>query len=549
MPSQVYYRKWRPRNFKQLIGQEHVARTLRQAISQDKVAHAYLFSGPRGTGKTTTARILSKAINCSQVQEGEPCNHCATCSAANEGRFMDLIELDAASNRGIDDIRSIREKVNLAPAEGKYKSYIIDEAHMLTSDASNAFLKTLEEPPPHTIFILCTTDPQKLLPTVLSRCQRFAFRRLSLDDMVSRLTMICGEEGLTVEEAALRILAKVASGSLRDAENLLEQVVISYGPQASALEANEMLGNTAAAHQIALETVQNTLQGKTAVAIAAINRGILEGVDLRHLHHQVVEITRSVLLIQCGIRDAVELPSETLKYLDPLASKVPIQRVVDALKLIGGINLKYDAPSPLPLELAVVEASLNNTQLTKDSTVSVLAASESREPSSGASFKKQTIKPTTKVPSIPKEEVVEPTQIQTSKNVPKREYKSINEREIPEEQWKSLVKMLTRIKGKRFNIGALLRDCKSPYLEDNTLVLNFLHRSHLERMQEELDNPLSQRVMEQHMKQVIGHNYKLKLILHEVASSDNGPIHNNSPLVRAALALGARIVKEKENNE
>lgn len=546
MTSQVYYRKWRPRNFKQLIGQEHVARTIRQAISQDKIAHAYLLSGPRGTGKTTTARILSKAINCSQIQDGEPCNECNHCSAANEGRFMDLIELDAASNRGIDDIRSIREKVNLAPAEGKYKSYIIDEAHMLTSDASNAFLKTLEEPPPHTIFILCTTDPQKLLPTVLSRCQRFAFKRLSLDEMIRRLTMICKEEGLTVEEAALRTLARVANGSLRDAENLLEQVVVSYGPQASASETNEMLGNTASVHQIALETVQNTLQGKTSAAISAINRGMLEGVDLRHLHHQVIEITRSVLLLKCGSRDALDLPSETIKYLDPLASKVPIQRVVDALKLIGEINLRYDAPSPLPLELAVVEASLKNTQLTQNAAVADAAASENHAPTPKASLKKQTTKSITKPPSTHKDAVVEPTRIPPSEKVPTSENKSIHESNIPEEQWTSLVKVLNRIKGRRFNIGALLRDCKSPYLVNNTLVLNFLHRSHLERMQEELENPLSQRLFDQHLEQVMGHNYKLKLILTEGDSTNNSPIHNNSPLVRAALTMGARIVKQKE---
>ena len=178
MTSQVYYRKWRPGCFADLVGQEHVANTLRQAIRQGRVSHSYLFCGPRGTGKTTTARIVAKAVNCLDPQEGDPCNRCAICVSFNEERFMDTIEMDAASNRGIEDIREIRDKVNFAPAEGQRKVYIIDEAHMLTDQASNAFLKTLEEPPAHVIFILCTTEAHRILPTIVSRCQRFDFRRL-----------------------------------------------------------------------------------------------------------------------------------------------------------------------------------------------------------------------------------------------------------------------------------------------------------------------------------------------------------------------------------
>ena len=178
MTTQVYYRKWRPGRFAELVGQEHVATTLRQAAKQGRVSHSYLFCGPRGSGKTSTARIVAKAVNCLDLQDGDPCNTCANCGQVNEGRFMDIIELDAASNRGIDEIRDIREKVNFAPVQGARKVYIIDEAHMLTDAASNAFLKTLEEPPPHVIFILCTTESHKILPTIISRCQRFDFRRI-----------------------------------------------------------------------------------------------------------------------------------------------------------------------------------------------------------------------------------------------------------------------------------------------------------------------------------------------------------------------------------
>ena len=188
MTSQVYYRKWRPGSFTDLAGQDHVATTIRQAIKQQRVSHSYLFCGPRGTGKTTTARILAKAVNCLEPEEGNPCNNCRICRTINEGRFLDIIELDAASNRGIDEIREIRDKVNFAPVEGQRKVYIIDEAHMLTDQASNAFLKTLEEPPAHVIFVLCTTEANKILPTIISRCQRFDFRRLPTDVICRRLT-------------------------------------------------------------------------------------------------------------------------------------------------------------------------------------------------------------------------------------------------------------------------------------------------------------------------------------------------------------------------
>src|SRR5512146_1107294 len=238
------YHRWRSRSFSEVMAQEHVTRTLRNAVASGRIVHAYLFCGPRGTGKTSTARILAKAVNCLDPQDGEPCNRCASCVAVNGGRAIDLIEIDAASNRGIDDARDLREKIKFSPAEARFKVYIIDEAHMLTSEASNALLKTLEEPPEHAILILATTESHKILPTISSRCQRFDFRRIPLQAIVGQLEMICREEGLSAEAGGLDRVARMARGSLRDAESLLDQLVAYCGDQIGLEMTREILGLT-----------------------------------------------------------------------------------------------------------------------------------------------------------------------------------------------------------------------------------------------------------------------------------------------------------------
>jgi DNA polymerase-3 subunit gamma/tau len=234
MAAQVFYRKWRPQTLTDVVGQKPVTQTLANALSTGKIAHAYLFCGPRGTGKTSTGRILAKALNClTNDGKGEPCNSCEMCQAFNEGRALDLVEIDGASNRGIDEIRVLRERINFAPNIARYKVYIIDEVHMLTEPAFNALLKTLEEPPPHAIFILATTEVHKIPLTIMSRCQRFDFRRLSQADMVEKLKDICKHEGINIEAQTLALVAKAATGSLRDAENILEQLVLYHGSDVS----------------------------------------------------------------------------------------------------------------------------------------------------------------------------------------------------------------------------------------------------------------------------------------------------------------------------
>ncbi|MFX3634680.1 MAG: DNA polymerase III subunit gamma/tau [Candidatus Pristimantibacillus sp.] len=240
------YRAWRPQTFQDMVGQQHIIQTLQNAIRENRVSHAYLFNGPRGTGKTSAAKILAKAVNCEHGPTTEPCNECDACRGITAGNVMDVVEIDAASNRGIDEIREIRDKVRYAPSEVRYKVYIIDEVHMLTSEAFNALLKTLEEPPSHVIFILATTEPHKLPATIISRCQRFDFRQVSLEEQSERLLKICGEEGIEAEEDAIAYIARLSEGGMRDAISLLEQVSAFGGARITLEAAVDVTGGMAA---------------------------------------------------------------------------------------------------------------------------------------------------------------------------------------------------------------------------------------------------------------------------------------------------------------
>lgn len=236
------YRAWRPQSFQDTVGQQHIIRTLQNAIREQRLSHAYLFSGPRGTGKTTTAKVLAKAVNCEKGPAPEPCNECDACRRITAGAVMDVLEIDAASNRGVEEIRDLREKVKYAPTEVRQKVYIIDEVHMLTTEAFNALLKTLEEPPPHVMFILATTEPHRLPATVISRCQRFDFRRISMEEQVERLRTICEQEQITAEDAALEYIARLSDGGMRDALSILEQIASFSNAQVSYQQVLDMTG-------------------------------------------------------------------------------------------------------------------------------------------------------------------------------------------------------------------------------------------------------------------------------------------------------------------
>jgi DNA polymerase-3 subunit gamma/tau len=311
MASQVFYRKWRPQTLADVVGQEPVTRTLANALATGRVAHAYLFCGPRGTGKTSTGRILAKALNCLTNGKGEPCNTCTMCQAFNEGRALDLIEIDGASNTSVDDVRELKDKIGFAPNLARYKVYIIDEVHMLSTSAFNALLKTLEEPPPHVIFILATTEIHKVPLTIISRCQRFDFRRLPQSVVVNKLKDICNHEGINVEPQALALIARAATGSLRDAENLLEQLVLYHGSNVSLEQAQSELGISG--DMCIRQLAQHILKKDVAGGLAVINNVAVDGVDLRQFNRGLVDYLRDMLLVKSGAGDTADLPADTVK--------------------------------------------------------------------------------------------------------------------------------------------------------------------------------------------------------------------------------------------
>lgn len=356
--SEALYRKWRPARFDDVIGQEHITRTLRNGVASGRIAHAYLFCGPRGTGKTTMARLLAKAVNCLHPDPAQrPCDQCAICKAISEGRFLDLIEIDAASNTGVDDIRSLRDKVNFAPNEGRFKVYIIDEVHMLSSAAFNALLKTLEEPPPHVKFILATTEEHKVPVTIKSRCQPYHFRLLTTQEITGRLQLLIEREKLKVAVEALDLVARQGAGSLRDAESLLDQLITSPDETITLHRAQTILGT--ASSQSVIQLVGALIGGDAPAGLQLIHQALSGGTDARQFCRQMVEYLRQLLLLQtAGGGLSLDVSAEQLAQMGNQAQQIDRERLVMALKQFNEAALAAanNWQPQLPLELAFIES-------------------------------------------------------------------------------------------------------------------------------------------------------------------------------------------------
>jgi len=518
MGSEVFYRKWRPQTLAEVVGQEPVTQTLRHAVESGRIAHAYLFCGPRGTGKTSTGRILAKAVNCLNQVGGEPCNDCDICRSITKGRALDVIEIDAASNRGIDEVRSLREKVNYASSLARYKVYIIDEVHMLTEAASNALLKTLEEPPPHVIFVLATTEPHKVIATIMSRCQRFDFHRLSQQAIMGKLELICQKEDVHAGAESLRLIARAATGSLRDAENILQQLLTYYGNQIDFSQVQTALGLTGDSRVRLL--AKHTVNKDISAGLQVINSISNDGIDLRQLNLELVEYLRGLLLAKSDCEGALDVTPEDLAEMRSLVVTTTLDYLLVMVKLFSSIEFRSDNYSPLPLELALIDCVLSSTIEQEQPTVAEFPEAA------------EVIDSSQKAPE-PFQEAEIPEVAHSAE--------ALN-REVSQDfgyfsdRWKEFIQSL-RGEGSSGNLDAFLRSaCEPLALEDDTLILGFYYSFHKEK----IEDPKYRHLVERKLKEVFGRPYKIKCILvdhkRKMAQSKE-----QSPLIKAALEMGAEI--------
>ncbi|MGN0318249.1 MAG: DNA polymerase III subunit gamma/tau [Lachnospira sp.] len=361
MSYQALYRKWRPDNFNDVKGQDTIVTTLKNQIKADRIGHAYLFCGTRGTGKTTVAKIFAKAVNCENPVDGGPCGECATCRAISAGVSMNVIEIDAASNNGVDNIREIREEVQYSPTEGKYKVYIIDEVHMLSIGAFNALLKTLEEPPAYVIFILATTEVAKIPITIMSRCQRYDFRRISIETIAGRLSDLMKEEGINVEDRAIKYVAKAADGSMRDALSLLDQCIAFYlGKDLKYENVLDVLGAVDMA--VFDRMLQILLSGNVADCMQQMDELIMQGRDLAQFVNDFIFYLRNLLLIKTAsdvsrIEDIIEVSRDNLAQMQTMAEQVDIETLMRFIRILSelGSQLKVSTQKRITTEVTFIK--------------------------------------------------------------------------------------------------------------------------------------------------------------------------------------------------
>ena len=551
MASEVFYRKFRPQTFAATLGQEHVTHTLLNALANDRISHAYLFCGPRGTGKTTTARMVAKAVNCLTNGKGEPCNECSMCKAIMAGNCMDVIEVDAASNTGVDDIRSLREKVNFSPAEARRKVYIIDEVHMLSTSASNALLKTLEEPPPHVVFILATTEVHKLLPTILSRCQRFDFHRLTRTDIVNEIDYICEQEGVTAEPEAKQLVARAATGSMRDALNLFQQLYTYYGSNITLRHVQDLLGMSG--DQRARQLVKQLIDRDVAAGVATVNAVRNDGLDLRQFNHDIVDYLRTLMLVKTGAADSIELAADELAETRELAALATLPGILRAVKVFGALDSQLDTFSTLPLELAIVDSAMPEPAVIA-APVSGAAPEPERKPASTKAEPVPAPKEREKTAAAPVSPAPaagsnagpgngsRPQAAPDSTPAPAAQREPAKTPEPPpaaitstieqlQAQWNQIINEAPGGLGKSI-AAALLRSARPLSINQDTIVVAVKFSYHKEKMAT-LDN---QKIADKIVSSFLGKSCKVQCVYE----------HENNHLVKAALEMGGQEIEPEE---
>jgi len=548
----VFARKYRPKDFDEVIGQEHITTTLKNAIKQNRVAHAYIFSGPRGIGKTTTARILAKALNCEKGPTPKPCNKCILCQEISSSISMDVIEIDGASNRGIDEVRQLRENVKFAPTNGKYKLYIIDEVHMLTQEAFNALLKTLEEPPPHVKFIFATTHPNKVIPTILSRCQRFDFRRVSVKDIVSKLKTIAKLESIKVEEETLFSIARQAEGSLRDAESILDQLSTFCNSKIGKDDITRILGTV---NEEMLEEFTDIIAERDAPgALAFIDKLMAGGKDLSFFMLNLIGHFRNLM-----VANVSKDPSALID-----SSRQSIERVVNQTKRFSTEELFYisdillnayesmkrSTSTRVIFELAVIKITKRASMKSLNSILEKIKDIEKRDlPSMPEAVVRR-------VESSPPPKEVEPkATVQTMTLTEKTPSTDVDLAKI-QEIWPTFLKV---IKTKKMSVASYLLEGSPLYVKDGSLCIGFPKNYSLHK--EALESRENKDLIEAALKDILRKELRVSFITQDTSREDNipasdgkevrsrkepaGPDVLNEPMIQSALEVfDGRIVKK-----
>ena len=548
MPAKALYLKYRPQSFDDVQGQDHIMTTLRSALVLNRVAHAYLFTGTRGTGKTSTARILAKAVNCLDPDATKrPCNNCAICRAINQERLLDLIEIDAASNTGVDNIRDLREKIDFRPNEARFKVYIIDEVHMLSNSAFNALLKTLEEPPPHVIFILATTEVNRVPATISSRCQRFDFKRATLQELMDQLGAIARQEGMELEPAALELVARQANGSFRDGTSLLDQLTAYSGDTITLRHVQVLLG--AASREIIHEICAAIAARDIGRGIAALDSAVDAGADPRQIARDVVEYLRGVLMYAVKSEATLNVGDEVRAQMRELAAQTNAEQCSRAIRLFSQavLDLRNSASPILPLEMAFVEATLEPAPVV----IAAAPAQTSRAVSHTASANPLA----SPAPAPKKETPFQRVSAPKKSAAPEPEPEHDADAQVPEiegalsvavlkKNWDALIK---RFQKDNKAMAPFLKDAEPVSLRDDVLTIGFFYDIHQSRF----DNDKQAKVQ---FGKLIQDTFGAPCHIKCIVSPKREKMRRaqNDPLIRTGMNLGGKvtnIIDDEESSE
>ncbi len=599
------YRKYRSQDFNSIVGQQHIVRTLQNAIAQDRIAHAYIFSGPRGTGKTSLARIFAKALNCKAADNGHPCTKCDICQSIASGRSIDVIEIDAASNRGIDEIRSLREQVNYMPVEGRYKVYIIDEVHMLTKEAFNALLKTLEEPPAHALFVLATTEIHKIPVTIISRCQRLDFHRIDTNQIYGHLKAICAQESITADDKTLRHIAVLSEGGMRDALSLLDQLISFKSNDIVHADLLTLIGTSGST--FFQQLVKSLLANDEVQVFSLINEVVSKGADITQFCKDLLSYLRDILMIKLTVAGAVDSTDDEKIILTELSQELTLQylyhtidilmkalndskwsnspRIVFELAFLDIMRTKQDSPAniskndvqPIAVATAVsaqasksvapaqdVKANIDNLRKkAKELKTDTNQVVENKVANSARVDNKQTIPENTTIGVDTQKKIPEDTVSVEKENLDNElDQKPVAENTIIEENnqdevvapaGSSLVdikqawtEIKNKIFAKRIAVGILIGEAEVHSVSENKLTLLFKDNYSLQRdkLLEIADN---RQVLEQAIKDVVGKYFTVDALLYKELELDHPALSEgkavDDKVSLLAKSFGGEIIK------